>query len=427
MRTVSLAAKPMKIRKSFAIVISVNIMLLVCLPAHAFAAVRINEVVVHPGAGNDWIELYNPDGVDIDLSGWRIHDSGSSPLKTVTGVLPAVGFLVVEVTNRLNNTGDVVMLVDAGSTVIDSYTYTKDPGIDVSVGRFPDGVGEIKPLHLPSKHGPNASVRDEPVPAVSSTPSLASQTHPTAAIGGVLATTQVSLSEIFPAPKPGEDEWVELYNSTDQEVSVAGWQIDDGEGGSAPFTIPHEGNSAFIPPKSYKVYVITAAKFNNSGDTVRLLRPDATIAEQISFQAIGSGVSLAKDQTGAWHETTTPTPTQANAISALPQATAKAVSSTSAPKPVSSSILGTSTQTGTQIANLGNTAAGGQMQSANLNQLLPNLTKTSTKITTPSATITPHYQKWSTGHLMQYSIGTACLVLVGAAFFFLKRFKHEPT
>jgi len=97
--------------------------------------IYINEILPNP-AGSDttdeWIELYNPNSTDIDLSGWQIQDKeGTITTHTITQAkIIANGFLVLkrpETKIMLNNDTDGVNLLTPDQKVVDSVSYTKSP------------------------------------------------------------------------------------------------------------------------------------------------------------------------------------------------------------------------------------------------------------------------------------------------------------
>lgn len=88
----------------------------------------------------------------------------------------------------------------------------------------------------------------------------------------------VYLSEIMVNPVSGENEWIEIYNNNDFVVLLNNWFIDDLENqGSTPKQFSLE-----VPATTYRVFDLTSAIFNNSGDTVRLLDSDKN--EKDSFE-----------------------------------------------------------------------------------------------------------------------------------------------
>lgn len=93
--------------------------------------VRINEVLMAPTSpSNEWVELYNPTGQPVDVSGWYVDDvagGGGSPKAIPSGtVIPAGGRWVFEFPSGfLNNTGaESVRYTDPGGTAYDSFDYS---------------------------------------------------------------------------------------------------------------------------------------------------------------------------------------------------------------------------------------------------------------------------------------------------------------
>jgi hypothetical protein len=108
----------------------------------------LNEFLPDPYTmySEEWIELYNPLDVEVDISGYILDDittGGTNPYTIPGGsVIPAHGFIVFyqSTTNiALNNDGDTVnYLKSDGVTVLDSYTYSTSTN-DISYGRETDG------------------------------------------------------------------------------------------------------------------------------------------------------------------------------------------------------------------------------------------------------------------------------------------------
>ena len=99
-----------------------------------FPKILINELLPSP-AGSDteeeWIEIFNPNDFEVDLSGWKIQDTTG---KTKTYIFPkgtkilAKGFLVLKrpVSKiTLNNDGDGLKLIDSSGKTIDEISYQK--------------------------------------------------------------------------------------------------------------------------------------------------------------------------------------------------------------------------------------------------------------------------------------------------------------
>ncbi len=119
----------------------------------------INEVLIRPrydweGAGgvttaDEFIELYNPGRLDVNLKGWWLDDasgSGSSPFDLPGITIPAKGYAVFFRTQTkiaLNDTGDRVRLLAPDGQPIDEISYLAIRAANLSFGRLPDGSDHL--------------------------------------------------------------------------------------------------------------------------------------------------------------------------------------------------------------------------------------------------------------------------------------------
>jgi competence ComEA-like helix-hairpin-helix protein len=105
-------------------------------PLNYSGGVLINEILPSPqGAdeNNEWIELYNSNNSEVDLSAWKINDTTG----TITNYIfpkdtkiSANGFLVFKRPDTkiiLNNDKDGLMLSTPDGKIADSATYVKAP------------------------------------------------------------------------------------------------------------------------------------------------------------------------------------------------------------------------------------------------------------------------------------------------------------
>lgn len=107
----------------------------------------LNEIMPR---GNEWVELANPTGADIDASGMWIDDilgqgsgKGSAPKELPAGsIVPANGYLAWDLpSNILNNGGDpCLLLMPDKTTIVDSTTYSSS-STNKSCRRSPDVTG----------------------------------------------------------------------------------------------------------------------------------------------------------------------------------------------------------------------------------------------------------------------------------------------
>src|SRR5579871_6806944 len=140
--------------------------------------IKINEIIIHPRSGNhEWIEFYNPE--KLNLSEYFIDDdtdftsdSGNSPKKKLSAMQATdTQYPFLDNTSSMfNNDGDWIVLFDSYGAIIDQYSYTKDPGLDTPIGRFPDGSGEFAILQAATKGMPNAPAEPSPTPSQAAVP-----------------------------------------------------------------------------------------------------------------------------------------------------------------------------------------------------------------------------------------------------------------
>lgn len=136
-------------------------------------SVRLNEVLPAPrevdwdGDGladyeDEWIELVNLSADPIPLAGWRLDDQpeGGSPPYAFPdhAIISPTGFYLVfrrDSGLALNNDADQVLLLCPDGTVADQVAWERLPGLDQTLGRWPDGDGPWTEALIPSPGGPN--------------------------------------------------------------------------------------------------------------------------------------------------------------------------------------------------------------------------------------------------------------------------------
>ncbi len=117
------------------------------------------------------------------------------------------------------------------------------------------------------------------------------------------------LSEVYPSPRKGESEWIELYNGSHETVNLAGWMIDDVSGsGSKPFKLTSDDR---LPPRSFLMLKGIKVSWNNGGDDVRLIAPDGTVVDSVTYPKTKTGVAYARSDSD-WCLTEKPTSSSVN-------------------------------------------------------------------------------------------------------------------
>ena len=121
----------------------------------------------------------------------------------------------------------------------------------------------------------------------------------------------VVISEVLPSPpqtRGGGDgggvEWIELFNTTDHSVNLAGWILDDKKGGgSKPWMIPI---GTVITPHGFIIFASTLTKLalNDSGDEVWLTSPNSSVSDYIAYGKVKKGQSVSRIMNGGRSERT---------------------------------------------------------------------------------------------------------------------------
>ncbi|MDD5481866.1 MAG: lamin tail domain-containing protein [Candidatus Shapirobacteria bacterium] len=265
----------------------------------------------------DWVELYNLGENIVSLEGWEIRDETQSNKIDLVGLICPNSFRKFDFSNRLNNDGDEIRLIDDNGKEVDRIIYFSDliPKhlINQSTSREPDGADFWQVSFLPSPQNepcflptptstpiptPLPTKPPTPTPLPTPTPTLTPTATPTLTptpIGSPQDHDQIFLNEVMANPSQGP-EWVELYNANDFGVDLENWLLDDlANGGSA-----WQKFSLTIEPYGYGVINLGKNIFNNTGDEVYLLNPFGQEKDHFSFSKTVVGQSWGKDENRDW-------------------------------------------------------------------------------------------------------------------------------
>lgn len=268
-----------------------------------YGGVIISEIYPNPAEGSkEFVELYNITDKDIDLVNWKLDDipNGGSSIQTLTGIIPAKGFMVLEdgvaLKIGLNNDQDSVILYDPNGTVQSQVDYTMKDSQKGSSYMWVEGswiwnttpspnAVNIAPVTNPIVITPTPT----PVVTIPTVPQL-----PKYNIGSII------ISELYPYPSSGE-EFIELYNTTDQNIDLTGWKLSDS---AKSYSL-----SGTIQAKSYKSYSQSETKIalNNTSETVTLTDNYNQNQSSTSYTKAYKGLSyIPVLQTWSWTQTLTP-------------------------------------------------------------------------------------------------------------------------
>lgn len=280
------------------------------------STVVFNEIMYNPagtGAASDsqeWIELYNQLGVDVDLSGWSLR-SGVDYTFAEGTILAGGGQLVIAAdpaamnaatgfgsaigpfTGHLSNSGETLELADRTGRVMDSVSYDTKGDWPVA----PDGSG----VSL-AKANPNTA-SESPSNWVAS--ALVGGTPGVVNFPSSLPTPVVTFNEI----SIGAGGFIELTNVTASSQSVGGMVIKRAGASQDQYVLPV---GTTIAGKGY--LSLTAAQLGftlTSADKLFLVAANG----QSVLDAASAPASLtarSPDGTGRWLTPSQPTPGATN-------------------------------------------------------------------------------------------------------------------
>lgn len=134
------------------------------------------------------------------------------------------------------------------------------------------------------------------------------------------AQAQVVLSEVYPAPTSGENEWIELYNTSDVPVNISGWKLFDHFASTSELTTFTETQ---IEPYNFLVFELTTHKLNNSEEEITLQNQLEETVSSIHFSHSESQKSFSylfidNSTIGTSLQLTTPTKNDKNQLQSTP-------------------------------------------------------------------------------------------------------------
>lgn len=253
-----------------------------------------------PDEKEEWIEVFNNNPQEVDLSSWQIQDKvGKITTYTFpqgTKISPQ-GFLVLirpETKIVLNNDGDEVSLLQPNGKLVETINYEKAPS-GQSFARKDSSFSWTTTL-TPGKANiitqPESEAEKEEPPTQSSSETKISQPQDQQKEGTIIYPSGIFINEILPSPTgPDEtEEWIEIFNSTNSGVDLSGWRIQDTKGKTKTYTFPKDtkiSSQGFLVLKRPE----TKITLNNDGDGLNLILPDGKIIDSVNFGKAPQGQS----------------------------------------------------------------------------------------------------------------------------------------
>ena len=220
--------------------------------------------------------------------------------------IPAGGFLVLEQDASFtfgisSSNGDEISLFDSKGNLIDKMAVpVMEDG--KSYGRLTDGGTQTGIMANPTKGAANDSTPGDggQEPEDPDTP-----VNP--------AETTVFINEAMSSPAGDDEDFIELYNASDNEADISGFILQDDKGEEEEFVIP---DGTVIPAKGFVAFTKDEAGsftfgLGAGGDKVTLLDSGRNILDSVELPDFGDteGSSYARTEDGAgeWAITENPT------------------------------------------------------------------------------------------------------------------------
>ncbi|MDP2236235.1 MAG: lamin tail domain-containing protein [Bacteroidales bacterium] len=289
-----LSAQNLKIYKSDGSVVNVPLNTIDSItfadegPVDSF--ILMNEIYSRGTAENpDWIEIYNDSDVAVNLTGYKIYDSGgqsgTKPKKEFPAgtIIPSKGFFVIVTDDNepsgfgLSSGGEEVWLENADGILIDNIVFPA-MSITQSYGRYPDGSTNLQLLETLTPGAANVS--------------------------GGSTTYIILMNEIYSRGTAEDPDWIEIYNDSDVDVNLTGYKIYDSGGQSGTKPKKEFPAGTIIPSKGFFVIVTddnTASAFglSSGGEEVWLEKADGTVIDNVIFSAMSETQSFGRKPDGS--------------------------------------------------------------------------------------------------------------------------------
>lgn len=299
------------------------------------SAVVINEICwmgSEASSNDEWIELYNNNDKEINLSGWKLASKDGSPEISLTGVIPPKGFFILERTDdnsapfvpadqvykgALGNNGENLKIVNDIGLIIDEVDcsngwFTGDNELKKPMERIDFLLSGSDPANWRTSSNKNGTPKSknglsEPL----------DQNNTDSKTQIPYLDSQIFINELMPAPEgnDAENEWIELYNPNNRELDISNWKIKDHAGTITTYLIP---KNTKILSNSYLVFYRRDTKIilNNEEDGISLINSINKVVDATNYKKAGRENSYNRILNN-WKWSNSPTPGKENVITDL--------------------------------------------------------------------------------------------------------------
>ena len=273
------------------------ILLIILCSISVNAGIEITEVMYNPeGSDNnkEYIELYSEE--ELNLSDYTIEDaSNRDTLTLLSSHNDSLYTLIVEdgfnytlinasiysvgasIGNNLNNDQDIVILKDRVEELVDTLTYDSSMGGNNNNKSLCRNVENNQLVECTATPGAENIIDTDEENDTDEDTEEDSEIIP------------ITINEFFPNPVGSDDnllpegEWVELYNTGDEEIDLAGLHVCDARNSCVTINNHNVIESTVIPSKGYLVVFMNGDSIlNNNGFEEVTLYPDSLDIRRVS-------------------------------------------------------------------------------------------------------------------------------------------------
>ncbi len=235
----------------------------------------------------EWIELYNPYGETLTLSGLFLDDSeGGSSAYALSGTMGAESYLLVSVVDShitLNNDSDHVRLLGINNEVLWDVPYSGGSE-GLSYAWFASAYDWTEESTPGTENAWEGDASEE-----------SSDAEATSDYQNGDLSDEVTLTEVMPNPEgpDAEEEWIEITNGGDETVNLGNWTIKDKSGTTYTFS-----DDVYIEPGQSLVLYRTESgiSLNNSNESIELSDYNGDTISEIAFEKSYEDESYAEIQ-----------------------------------------------------------------------------------------------------------------------------------
>lgn len=282
-----------------------------------YSNLQLSELYPYPAEGEEeYIELTNTGTVTLDISGLIINDAAQHtwtiPEHTSLEPYAYVAWPKSTTGIGLNNDTDTITIVDAAGTPLCSTTYENAEQGKAWAYINASWLWSDEPTMHTENILKNASLdtqyTNETTPDESTTiPETVEEIVEPSTAATPTTSDAVILSEILPNPSGSDatDEWIELYNTSSEPVTLIGWTLSDL---STTYSIP----TTILEPESYYILesTMTGIALNNTGDTISLHDGTQALVSETTYEI--AETDMAWSIINSLWQWSTPTPLSEN-------------------------------------------------------------------------------------------------------------------